>query len=100
MMGWRTEDGLLNEIRAVAHLTRDELATVSRFGIHDLDIEADIHDGRIIQGRLVNIEGTLWLVVDTWLQDSERVAMLCNPAKPREQRIETVSSLTLAEPKP
>lgn len=45
-MGWRTEDGALNETREVRELSTDELTTVSRFGIHNLDIEADRHTRR------------------------------------------------------
>lgn len=42
-MGWRTEDGALNETRSIIELSAEELDTVTRFGIHNLDIEADRH---------------------------------------------------------
>lgn len=50
MMGWRTEDGAMNETREVRELSADQLTTVSRFGIHDLDIEADRYDRRTESG--------------------------------------------------
>jgi len=47
-MGWRSEDGAMSETREVHELTPDELNTVSRFGIHDLDIEADRYERRTV----------------------------------------------------
>lgn len=49
-MAWLSEDGPLNETREVRELSTAELATVSRFGIHDLDIEADRYDRRTQSG--------------------------------------------------
>jgi hypothetical protein len=96
-MGWRTEDGLLNEIRAVAHLSREELATVSRFGIHDDDVERDRYDGRIISGRMVrNPEGHRLLVVARWETEAgETMARLYDPSRPYFTTIEPLSGLTL-----
>ena len=99
MMGWRTEDGALNEARNIRELSSDELGTVERFGIHDDDVEHDRGDGRIISGRMVCTKsGASWLVVALWEgPQGQSMARLCKPETPHTTTSKPMSALTLLD---